>query len=375
MEKLQQAKEQLNQAAEAIKEKYKLSELSKKQKDLAEALKKLHEKAYKSAPGDKDPSDNINRAQQKAQQAAKKLKESEGEQDSQKKGNKLGGAKKDNEEDKKELEEAMKKLKEQLELLKMIQALMQVEKSLGEMLKIQTEINDKTIKLGETKTTWEEQNAGREWDPAALNDRMSILVLKELVNKQSDLATLAEKMSQLLADEGKMVFPEVLNIVKDDMLTVVDMLKKNQVGEDTQSIQADIKNTLIKLLQSVSKDLQTLKEKQSQQQKPQKQKPQQQKPQKKPLLPTLAEIKLLRILQIEINVKTEELDKNSQERESEISKLQNISQEEKDRKIAMLNDMKLSLGKRLASKQAKIQNLVDTLIKKIAEAQKQQGQG
>ena len=391
LKQLEQARKELQKAEaeakkEIEKEKYSLKELSKKQKEIAEQLKKLREEANKSGSGggSEGSSGNLGRAEQKSKEAAKKLdkasqsggdggsgKPGEGGESGESGGGGgggAGGAKKDQEAAKKEIEDAMKKLQEQMEMLKMLQSLMKVEETLNKMIKIQAKINKETRRVDADRLKWMDENPGRRY----VMGRSDRHVIGQERNNERDLAHMAEEMAKLLEDEGKFIFPEVLRMTKTDMDVVVGKLAKYDVSEETQLVEDSILRSLQRLVKAVHRDLETLKQKMKQKQPQQKSKPgapKKEKKKKKELLPGLAEIKLLRIMQLEVNFQTQQLDEAHGKRVAQIRNNPNLSAAERAGKLQAADEYKKNLGRRLASKEGRIQNLVSTLIKKIKEAQ------
>jgi len=196
-------------------------------------------------------------------------------------------------------------------------------------------------------------------------------------NNENDLAHIAEEMAKLLEDEGKLAFPPVLRMTKTDMDVVAKKLENYDVSEETQLIEDSILRSLQRLSTAVHRDLATLKEvmakKQQQgQSKPMaaKKKDEKKKKRKKQLLPSLAEIKLLRIMQLEVNFQTQQLDEAHGKRVAQIRNNPNLSDAERARKLQTADEYKKSLGRRLASREGRIQDIVSTVIKNIKARQR-----
>jgi hypothetical protein len=121
----------------------------------------------------------------------------------------------------------------------------------------------------------------------------------ELARAEEEISLLAAKALTLLKGEGSSVaFPEAVEQMRDDMLTVVQRLERFEVGELTQAIEQDIIESLEELVQALQREIEKAKDKQSQ--------PQQQngQPQEPPLIDVLAELKTLRALQFRVNRRT-----------------------------------------------------------------------
>ena len=125
----------------------------------------------------------------------------------------------------------------------------------------------------------------------------------ELARNEDEISLLAAKALTLLKEEGSSVaFPEAVEQIRDDMLTVARRLERADVGEITQNIEADIVESLKEILEAMQKELEKLKdEKQKQQQQ------QQQEKKPSPLVNKLAELKMLRSLQYRVNRRTKQM--------------------------------------------------------------------
>ena len=126
----------------------------------------------------------------------------------------------------------------------------------------------------------------------------------ELARNEDEISLLAAKALTLLREEGSSVaFPEAVEQIRDDMLTVARRLERADVGEITQNIEQDIVESLREILEALQKELEKLKDKKDQP--PQQQPPQQQQP--PPLVNKLAELKMLRSLQYRVNRRTKQM--------------------------------------------------------------------
>ncbi len=126
----------------------------------------------------------------------------------------------------------------------------------------------------------------------------------ELARNEDEISLLAAKALTLLKEEGSSVaFPEAVEQIREDMLTVARRLERVDVGEITQNIEADIVESLREILEALQKELEKLKDQKQQQQQQQQQ---QQKP-PPPLVNKLAELKMLRSLQYRVNRRTKQM--------------------------------------------------------------------
>jgi len=125
----------------------------------------------------------------------------------------------------------------------------------------------------------------------------------ELARNEDEISLLAAKALTLLKEEGSSVaFPEAVEQIREDMLTVARRLERADVGEITQNIEADIVESLREILEALQKELEKLKD-----QKQQQQQQQQQEKKPPPLVNKLAELKMLRSLQYRVNRRTKQM--------------------------------------------------------------------
>src|SRR5262249_49597842 len=110
---------------------------------------------------------------------------------------------------------------------------------------------------------------------------------------------LAAKALTLLREEGSSIaFPEAVEQMRDDMLTVVGRLERFDVAELTQGIERDIIESLEELVEALQKEMEKSKDKK------QNQPPQEGQQQDPSLVDQLAELKTLRALQYRVNRRT-----------------------------------------------------------------------
>lgn len=122
----------------------------------------------------------------------------------------------------------------------------------------------------------------------------------ELARGEEAIALLAAKALTLLREEGSSIaFPEAVEQMRDDMLTVVGRMERFDVSELTQAIEKDIIESLEELIEALQKEMEKSKDKK--QNPPPPQEGQQQDP---ALIDQLAELKTLRALQYRVNRRT-----------------------------------------------------------------------
>ena len=191
-----------------------------------------------------------------------------------------------------ELHEATEKLEEMLKQLREEEKemmLASLEARFQRMLTAETQIHEGTLTLAATpQKDWLDQYYSR---------------CRELAQQQSELTTECAQTVNLLREDGTSV--AILLAVEDieaDMSTVSGWLQESKVGDLTQSVQTDIIDSLKQLIETTQKEMQEMKEQQQQQQQ------QQNQEQKEGLVELMAEIKMLRNLQLQVNRRTKKVD-------------------------------------------------------------------
>lgn len=198
----------------------------------------------------------------------------------------------------KELEELLKQLRE--EEKEMILAAL--EARFQRLLAIQTQIYETTVDLADTPRS--------EWLDAAVSE------CRELAQQQAQLTQECGQTSALLREDGTSV--AILVAVEDievDMGTIAERLQETKAGSLTQTMETDVIEALKELIEATQKEMQEMKSEQRQQQQ---QQSQQQKP---PLVELMAEIKMLRSLQLRVNGRTRKIDLLLQESDADTAAL------------------------------------------------------
>ena len=188
---------------------------------------------------------------------------------------------------KEKLEELLRQLREEEQSL----LLTSLEARFWKMLEIQTRIHEGTIDLSKTNI---QEWKSRHFDRA-----------RELSREEETLVLEVTKSLALLREEGTSVaFPEALEDIRADMQTVSQRLENNQVAELTQSIERDILEAIQELLDAIRQEIEKKKEEQNSQQQGQ---GQQGQPSDPGLIDALAELKILRAMQVRIKRRTTRL--------------------------------------------------------------------
>jgi hypothetical protein len=283
--------------------------LAKKQDDIANQTAQVEQKMQEAAKaagggqgGGEGGGGKPQPGQQKVQQAQKSMQQASGglrKQDPADANRQQGKAIKELEEALREIEERLAQLREETQLEK----LARLEARFREMLSIQQRLTVQTAALEKKRS----ENGGT----LARADRNSVraigdderrmeAVRSETEAKDAGLAGKAHQALEIILDDGtSVVFPDVVEQLRDDLITVGGLLADNmRTDAYTASMQKEIETTLEELIEALQ---------QAQQQKegmggggggggeP-------------PLLPNSAELKLLRAAQMRVNRRTASLE-------------------------------------------------------------------
>ena len=227
--------------------------------------------------------EQLQKAQQQMQQALDAMQEQQ-----------RGQALKNEDQALQELREAEEKLEEQLRQLREEEKemmLASLEARFQRLLIVQTQIHESTISLAEVpKDQWLDLAFAR---------------CREVAQEQTELARECAGTVALLQEDG--TSSAILLAVEDieaDMNSAGEWLRDSDVSELTQSVQQDVIDALKQLVEVMQKEMQDMQQQQQQSQ-------QQQGPnsQQSPLVELIAEIKVLRNLQLQVNQRTQRVDR------------------------------------------------------------------
>jgi hypothetical protein len=245
--------------------------------------------------GDNKPNDQQPPPPDEAMPGRKQVQEAiENQQNAEKKiqENKKDDASTEQDEAIKKLEEVRKEIERRLRQLReeeLERLLANLEARCRRMLALQIEVYEGTKRLHGTI----QANEGQK--PTRVED----LKAGELSGREGQIVTEANKALQLLEEDGSSVaFPQVLEQVRDDMKGVQARLFKTDVGPFTQGIEEDIIAQLKEMVEALKKQQQELKDKKNQPPPPGGQPPPQ------TLINLLAELKMIRSRQLQINKRT-----------------------------------------------------------------------
>ncbi len=235
-------------------------------------------------PQPQDPadraSDQLKKAQQKMEEAQKKLENSKRKDATENQQE----AVKQLEQAKAELERVLRQLREE-ELERTLTALAA---RFRKMLELQTAVYDGTVKLDQVP------EAQRTHDHEIESARLS--------REESQIVHEVEKALSLLHEEGSSVaFPEAVDQMHDDMRQVAERLAAIKTDKLTQSIEQDIIAALEETIAALDKSIKDLDKKKT----PPGQQPQAGQPEDMPLVDKIAELKMIRSLQMRINKRTQ----------------------------------------------------------------------
>ena len=183
-----------------------------------------------------------------------------------------------------ELEEILRQLREE-ELTRMLTSL---QDRFRRMLAIQQEIYDATRQLDKV--------------PADQRDRGHAIEAGRLASREAQIGLEADKAMTLLGEDGtSRALPEALGQMQQDIRQVTGRLSRAEIGTVTQTVEEDIIAALQEMIDAMEK---ALKDQEKRQQQSQSQ--QSGQPQESPLVDLLAEIKMIRSLQIRVNRRTQQ---------------------------------------------------------------------
>ena len=294
----EEALDQLKKAKEQVEEKKKeqLAKLEKRkrfdrqsqeQKELARQTSDAA-KQNKSS-GQPQRSQQLQDASEKMEQAAENLEQGnpdEAEQDQEEALAKL----QQQEEELRQEEESLEELKREQELVSLVKEL--------------TETRDAQLKINTaTAAVQRERPAGR----LSRRRRASLQrMLEPLARQEGDLSDKITTLIGRLEEESSRVFSFMLKNVSADMQQVRDLLLELETDSFTQFLQKSVVVDIERMMDSLEEQLEVMKrQRQQQQQQQDQQQPQQQN---EALVSMLAELLMLKNLQLEINRQTGQLE-------------------------------------------------------------------
>ena len=180
-----------------------------------------------------------------------------------------------------ELEEILRQLREE----EMARLLDMLEKRFTEMLRMQEAVYRDTQGLHAV--------------PVASRGQAEQIESGRLSREEALIREAADKALTVLKEEGSAVaFPRTVEQLRDDVSEVVDLLAATKVDELTLAIEEDVIATLKELIEALQKAKKDLKDKKNQQ------KPGEGQAGDQPLIDKIAELKMIRALQMRVNRRT-----------------------------------------------------------------------
>lgn len=251
------------------------------------------------APPPKEASANGKKQVQDAEYKMKQAEDSIAKKDNKDASDKQGQAIQDLEKAKKKLEDLLRQLREE-ELERLLAALQaRCEKMLDLQMKV----------LAGTEGVFKVVDTSADKKPTRQNQQDSL----KLSDTEKEIVVEATKAIEMLEAEGSAVaFPEVFQQVRQDMMHIQRRLEITDVGLVTQAIEKDVIDTLKEMIEALKKSRQEL----DQQKNPPSNQPPPQ-PQDQKLLDQIAELKMIRSMQMRVNNRTEVYGKMYVSREGE----------------------------------------------------------
>jgi hypothetical protein len=225
----------------------------------------------------------VEAARQRMRHAQRKLEEAERQ-----------GAVEEQEEAIRQLEQAkaeLEKILRQLREEEIERVLAMLEERFVKMLEMQREVYEGTKRLDEV--------------PQAQRDRNHEIEASRLSRREADIVMEADKAWSLLREDGSaLAFPEAVQQMRDDMEQVVEWLGQAKVDSMTQGIEEDIIAALEEMIDALQKAIKDAEDRR-------RQLPNlpAQNPQDPALVDVLAELKMIRALQMRVNRRTERYSK------------------------------------------------------------------
>lgn len=221
-----------------------------------------------------------------------------------------------------ELEKRLKQLREQ----ELERILANLEARVNKMLAMQKEVKGAT----ESIHAQVQKTADKKAQPADFQNA------QKQEDKEGEIINEAEKAITLLQNEGSAVaFPAVFEEVRKDMIRVKERLHDANVGDDTQGIEQDIIDTLTHMRDALKKAQQEL----GQPKPPGPPGDPNNDPQLKKLLDEIAELKMIRQLQVQVNARTVRHGKSEQADEPQIKKELKDLGERQEKIESMVNNL------------------------------------
>jgi hypothetical protein len=243
-----------------------------------------------SDENEQDPQQQQNPVRRQLQQARKRMEAARKELEKanrKKSQTEQAEAQAELEKAKAELERILRQLREE----ELERTLASLEARLKQMIERQTKVNEQSVRFAEIT-------------PEARTREVDSQIVK-LGSEQNKIAIEAERAVQVLQEEGSSTaFPLTMEQVREDMLTVGERLATAKLDAITLELEGEVLTSLQELLAAMEKAKKEQQERKQQQQQ-QQQDQQQQGEAEQPLVSEIAELKMIRTLQIRVNTRTQ----------------------------------------------------------------------
>jgi hypothetical protein len=241
---------------------------------------------------------------------------------------------------KKALEELLRQMREE----EIERLLAQLQQRCERMLALQIEVRDGTL------ATQRAIEANGDKKPTRTEVQKGL----QLADREDEIVREAGKAIDLLKTEGSAVaFPEVFIQIRSDMMNVSRRLRKTDSGSLTQTIEQDIIDTLKEMIEALKK---AQKDQQARRNNPP---PQQQgPPQDEKLIDLIAELKMIRSLQLRVNARTKIYAREYEGKEQAPLPESGMPPEEREKYKMVLDELK-----DLANRQQKIFEVTEDIAK------------
>ncbi|MCA9219337.1 MAG: hypothetical protein KDA71_03355, partial [Planctomycetales bacterium] len=215
-----------------------------------------------------------------------------------------------------ELERILRQLREE-EIERMLALL---ESRFTKMLQMQLKVYEDTKRLGAIPETDRDRTVEQRAANLAFDERKIVIE--------------ADKALTLLLEEGSSIaFPEAVEQMREDMEQVAERLADVKVDRITQGIEEDIIRALEEMIEALQKAQQDQENRQQQQQQQQ-----QGQPQDQPLVDQIAELKMIRALQLRVNTRTQRYARLLDDSDDEVGQATDNDLQEAIRKLAERED-------------------------------------
>lgn len=232
-----------------------------------------------------------------------------------------------------ELERILKQMREE----EIERSLTDLESRLRKMLELQRTVREQTEKLGGLT--------------GEAKDRQLEIQANKLAVEQTKVVMEGQRALLLLQDEGSsLAFPEALEQVNRDAQSVKRRLEEANVGNGTLAVEDEILGALEEMLESL-KQVQKKRDENKERKQQQQQQQQGGDEQTEPLVDAIAELKLIKTLQLRVNRRTQRLAADANNADDAVGQIGDT---------ALLSELR-----DLASRQQKIQEVTrDILIER-----------